>query len=93
MEAAEGGGGLALFAELREQLSRELIKLADKRVRIEAQLEALPKELKALDVEVEATRRMLELVEATEQQLAGQGQEGADKEVRGGLWQSQFVCL
>jgi hypothetical protein len=47
-----------------------------------------------VDVEVEATRRMLELVEATEQQLAGQGQGGAGTEVRRGpTAEAEPICL
>jgi hypothetical protein len=37
--------------------------------------------LEALDMELEAERRMLALVEATEQQMAGQGQAGASGKV------------
>jgi hypothetical protein len=75
MANVDGDGG-ALLGELREQLLSELAKLADKRKDLEAQREALGEELKGVDVEVEATRRMLGLVEATEQQLADQGRAG-----------------
>jgi hypothetical protein len=76
MDYAEDGEGLTLLAGVREHLRRELGKLTDKRKDLEAQLEALGEELKGVDVEVEAMRRMLGLVEATEQQLAAQGQAG-----------------
>jgi chromosome segregation ATPase len=75
----EGKSGLALLRETREQLLSELGKLTDKRKDLEARLEALGEELKGVDVEVEATRRMLGLVEATEQQLAGQEEAIADE--------------
>jgi vacuolar-type H+-ATPase subunit D/Vma8 len=92
MTADEDVQGLALLGEVREQLLNELVRLADKRKDLEAQLEAALKELyvKEVDVEVKATRRMLGLVEATEQDLAAQGQEDLEgpestgKEVRGG---------
>jgi predicted nucleic acid-binding Zn-ribbon protein len=93
MEPGQGGGGLALLGEVRAQLSSELVALNNKRQNLEAQLEApieaqqldaLEKELKEVDVKVEATQRMLGLVEATEQQLAGQGQGETTTEVRGG---------
>jgi chromosome segregation ATPase len=106
MANVDGDGGIALLGELREQLLSELVKLADKRKDVEARLEPLKKELKEVDVEVEATRRMLGLVEATEQQLAGQEQEEmqesgpahssaeAGEEVSvGGLQEDQSICL
>jgi hypothetical protein len=101
METAEGRGGVALLGYVREHLRSELVKLVDKRKDLEAQGE----ELKEVDVEVEATRRMLGLVEATEQQLGDQGQAGphesgsdhssaeAATEVRAGLQQNQSECL
>jgi hypothetical protein len=51
----------ALYS-MRERLLSALFKLADQRMPLlEAQLEALGKELKGVDVEVEASRRMLGL--------------------------------
>jgi hypothetical protein len=76
MTDAEGGQGLALLATEREDLRRELAELTDKRKGLEAQREALGEELKGVDVEIEATQRMLGLVEATEQQLTAQGEAG-----------------
>jgi hypothetical protein len=61
---AERGRGGGVEGSDRGRGSRDL----------EAQLE-LGEALKGVDVEVEATRRMLGLVEATEQQLADQGEE------------------
>jgi hypothetical protein len=71
---ARPGGRLALLRDLREQLVNELRMLTYKRKDLEAHQEA-GRELKEVAVEMEATRRMLGLVQATEQQLAGQGQE------------------
>jgi hypothetical protein len=86
VEAVQGEG-LGLLGATRVQLLSELATLADKRQTLEAQQEALGKELEEVDLEVEATQRVLGLVEATEQQLVDQGQGGAGvEEVRGGLW-------
>jgi hypothetical protein len=57
---------------LRQDLDFEVIELEDKRRHLEAQLEALEGELKGVDVELGAKRRMLWLVAATERQLADQ---------------------
>jgi hypothetical protein len=66
--------------DLRRALNGEVETLAQKRAalqaQLDAQLEALGKKLKEVDVELEAKRRTLKLVWATEQQLAGQGQPG-----------------
>jgi hypothetical protein len=70
MDDALRGRGLALLAEVREDLLSELGELADKRQALEAQLEAIGKELKKVDVALEAKQRMLGLVEATEQELS-----------------------
>jgi chromosome segregation ATPase len=75
MDHVDGEKGRALLGDVREQLLQELDKLTDKRKSLEAQMEALGEQLKKVDVEVEAKRRMLGLVEATEQQLAGGGEE------------------
>jgi chromosome segregation ATPase len=111
METAEAREGLAMLGGVRERLLSELVKLSDKRkdleaqrLRLEAQLKPLKKELKEVVLEVEAAQRMLALVEATEQQLAGQGKGGANEsgpdhssaeastEVRGGPRQNQPFC-
>jgi hypothetical protein len=66
---------LALLGDARQRLLNELAELADRRQSLEVRTKAMQNELEGVHVEVEAKRRMLELVEATEQQLAGQGQE------------------
>jgi hypothetical protein len=61
---------------VRDQLFDELVELLAKRKDLRAQLTAggkVGEELKEVDAEVEAKRRMLELVDTTEQQLAVQG--------------------
>jgi hypothetical protein len=75
MEDDEATSGPVLLVGVREHLLGELEKLAHKRSKLEAQMSALGEDLEEVDSQVEATRRMLGLVEATEQQLAGQGQE------------------
>jgi chromosome segregation ATPase len=67
--------GLALLEDTRQELLSELGELADKRKDLEAQLGPPWNELHGVDARVKATRRMLDLVEATEQQLAAQGHE------------------
>jgi hypothetical protein len=66
--------------DLRRALSGEVEQLAQKRAELQAQLDAqlaaLGKKLKEVDVELEAKRRTLKLVWATEQQLTAQGQPG-----------------
>jgi septal ring factor EnvC (AmiA/AmiB activator) len=69
----------ALLGDMREELRRELGRLADKRKNLETQLEALGKELKGVDVELNTKRRTLALLEATEQQLANQKPEGSQE--------------
>jgi hypothetical protein len=75
MDDAEGEGVLAALAEAREHLRSELVRLADERVTLEAKPEGPVEYLQWLDSEVEGTRRMLGLVEATKEELAAQGQE------------------
>jgi hypothetical protein len=65
--------GRILLAGLHARLQLELEKLGQKRWHLKRQQEALGKELQGVDVEVQATRRMLGLVEATEQQLRDKG--------------------
>jgi vacuolar-type H+-ATPase subunit D/Vma8 len=61
--------GHDLLDDVREHLLRELVKLAGRRQKLATKLEALGKKLKEVDVEMEAKRRMLRLVDVTEQQL------------------------
>jgi hypothetical protein len=77
MDDAEAGGALAALAKVREQLRSELVKLAKERKKLIKQRKAQRRrgELEEVDSEVEAKQRMLGLVEATEQELAAQGQE------------------
>jgi hypothetical protein len=57
---------LEALAELRRELQGELEGLAEKRLGLE-------RELEAVDTGIESKHRMMELVEATEEQLAAQG--------------------
>jgi GTP cyclohydrolase II len=75
MDRVDGEKGCALLGDMREQLLSQLAKLADKRKSLEAQREALGEKLRGVDVEMDTKRRMLGLVEATEQQLADRGRE------------------
>jgi uncharacterized protein YhaN len=61
------------LAELRRELQDKLRALAEERV-------APERELERLDKAMDSTRRMLELVQATEEQLAAQGQGQPDLE-------------
>jgi hypothetical protein len=72
----EDAGGLACTCEA-----------VRRRISLHTRVKDLGEELKKVDVEVEATRRKLGLVEVTEQQLAAQGQadtQGGGTEVSGG---------
>jgi hypothetical protein len=96
-------GVLGLLADTRRQLIKTLAELTDKRETIGAKREEVRKDFKEVGDKLEATRRVLGLVEAMEQQLAGQGQagpmqsgpdhssEGAVTEVRGGAWADTAV--
>jgi hypothetical protein len=83
MEVLTPGPVLKTLAELRRELQGELEGLVEKRSGLEMELEAL-------DKDIESKRRMLELVESTEKQLAapskpdleGDGP-GASTQVRG----------
>jgi hypothetical protein len=75
----EGRSGRVLLGDVRARLRRELGTLIAKhknleqqRLILEAQREALGEELREVDAGIVDTRRMLGLVEATEQQLAAQ---------------------
>jgi chromosome segregation ATPase len=65
MDLPTPSNGLEALAKLGRELAFELDGLAAKR-------SGLARELEALDKDVESTRRMLELVEATRRQLAAQ---------------------
>jgi predicted nucleic acid-binding Zn-ribbon protein len=75
MDDADERRVLALLGDLREQLRSEVADLAGRRESLTAQREALGEELEGVIAQLVAKQRMLSLVEATEQQLAGQGQE------------------
>jgi hypothetical protein len=64
------------LAKLRQKLQGKLEGLVEKRSGLERELEVLGKD-------IESTRRMLELVETTEEQLAAQGQEHRAVEEQG----------
>jgi phage shock protein A len=66
MEVPTPPSVLETLARLRYELQLELAGLAERRSGLEDELEALGHK-------IEATRRQLELVEATEEQLAAQG--------------------
>jgi hypothetical protein len=96
--------GRILFGDARKQLLSELAQLARRRHYLEAQQVALRKELEEVDAEAMAKLRMLGLVDATEQQLAGPAQgmlreDGPDLpvearfEVRGGTPSAPAVAL
>jgi TolA-binding protein len=108
MDDAEDGEVLDLLDDLLEDLYGQLVELGDKRKKLIKQRKAQRKrgELEKVDSELEATRRILGLVEATAKELATQGQEGvheggaghsltdAGKEVRGGdLRQNEPIHL
>jgi phage shock protein A len=83
MEVLTPTAGLEALAELWQELEGELEELHEKR-------SGLERELEALDKDIESKRRMLELVEATEAQLAALsqpdlegGEPGASTQVRG----------
>jgi hypothetical protein len=79
MDDAEGEGVLAVLADVREHLRRELVRLADKRKKLIKQRKAQRRsgELEEVDSELEAAGRMLRVVEATEEELEAQGQDGS----------------
>jgi hypothetical protein len=66
MDVPTSTTGLEALAELRRELQGELEGLVERR-------SGLERELEGLDKDIESKRRMLELVEATEEQLAAQG--------------------
>jgi hypothetical protein len=68
-------GVLLALDKLRQGLQEELGKIVERRSRLE-----IEGELEALDAEIKSKQRALELVEATERQLAGQvgGQPGVE---------------
>jgi hypothetical protein len=76
MEVLTPTSVLEALADLRRELQGELGALVQKRTGLE-------RELETLDKDIESKRRMLELVEATEEQLATQGQGHQDLEGRG----------
>jgi chromosome segregation ATPase len=90
MEVATPTSVLKTLAELRRELQGELEGLAEKRSRLE-------RELGVVDKDIEAKRRMLELVEATEEQLEAQRREqpedglGASTQVRGSAMKLQYI--
>jgi hypothetical protein len=84
---------LSELVELRSELQGELEGLVEKRTGLEAELQAVGKE-------IEAKQRALELVEATEKQLADQGrgqqgldgsEPGASAQVRGQAEIAQYI--
>jgi hypothetical protein len=75
MEVPTPPGVLAVVAYLRQKLWRELEGLVGKR-------SGLLREVEALDKEIETKRRMMELVEATEEQLVDQ--ERGQQAIEGG---------
>jgi hypothetical protein len=66
MEVPASSTVLSALAELRKELQGELAGLVETRSELEG-------ELQAVSVEIESKQRALELVEATQRQLAGQG--------------------
>jgi hypothetical protein len=66
MHASVPANVLEALAQLRREVEDELKGLAEKR-------SGLASELEALDKDIEARQRQLDMVEATERQLAGQG--------------------
>jgi hypothetical protein len=93
MDSQDAARALAMLHDLRGSLQAEVTKLKTRRQELEG-------ELKGVDLELEAKRRMLGLVEATEQQLS-HPQAGlprpenlsvqAGTEVRGGATQGSAV--
>jgi hypothetical protein len=88
MSAPGEGEALSRLEELRRALELQVTELATRRQDLEAQLEALGGKLEEVDTELEAKRRMLTLVEATEQELGQQLQaqrheSGPEHDVRG----------
>jgi hypothetical protein len=76
MEAPVPDTVLSALDELRRKLRGELEGLVEKR-------SGLEQELKGLGEAIEAKQRMLELLEATERQLAGQGRGQPDLQAGG----------
>jgi hypothetical protein len=86
------------LGELRSELDGKLVELFERRSQ-------LSQELQAIDDEIKSRRRQLELVEATERQLAGQGGGQPDLEGVGEglshrscrtgepLWPTWCLCL
>jgi phage shock protein A len=66
MEVPTPTSGPEALAQLRRELQDELEGLVQKRSGLEDELEALGKD-------IESTRRQLQLLEATEEELAAQG--------------------
>jgi hypothetical protein len=98
MDGAEGRKELALLAAEREHLLSELSKLTENRKNPKGRM-------KGDGMKLEALQRMVGLVAATEQQLAGQGEAGLGEsgpdhssmedgtEVRKGLRQAQPISF
>jgi hypothetical protein len=74
---------LSALGDLRWQLRRELDGLVEKRSPLERERLRLDGQLQALNEEIEPRQRALELLEATERQLAGQGRGQPDVAGRG----------